>query len=102
MREIQLWDATRAVHEGLVTVRELSQHTTQILRAVDEARRPVLVSRHGRIVAKITPTTLRDELGQDAPPTAVSSLRAAGNEVLVAEEEAASRKWGSAEELRRP
>jgi prevent-host-death family protein len=37
------------------TVSELNQHTADVLREINESRRPALVTRHGRFVAMITP-----------------------------------------------
>ena len=37
------------------TVSELNQRTADVLREVNESRRPALVTRHGRFVAMITP-----------------------------------------------
>ncbi len=48
-----------AVNEGIVTVRELSRSTTQVFKALENRGRPILVTRHGRIIATIAPTTVR-------------------------------------------
>jgi prevent-host-death family protein len=54
--------AEQAVNEGVVSVRDLSRNATQILRAVEKLGKPVLVTRHGRIVATLSPLKVRDLL----------------------------------------
>ncbi len=58
------WDAQRVAEDGIVSVRDLSHHTTQVLKAVEDSGRPLLVSRHGKIVAQIAPTTFRHVMDQ--------------------------------------
>ena len=53
------WNEERLVREGIVSVRELSQHTTQVLRAIERRGRPILVTRHSKIVATMAPITMR-------------------------------------------
>jgi prevent-host-death family protein len=57
-------DAEEAVREGFVSVRDLSRNATQILRAVEKLGRPVLITRHGRIVATLAPVKARDILNR--------------------------------------
>jgi prevent-host-death family protein len=58
------FDARSAVRDrGFVGIRDLSQHTTEVVRAVVDAGMQVLVTKHGVVVAKIVPTTLRAEIG---------------------------------------
>jgi len=58
------WDARRVTEDGIVSVRDLSHHTTQVLKAVEASGCPVLVSRHGTIVASLAPTTFRHAIDQ--------------------------------------
>jgi prevent-host-death family protein len=58
--EVKEWDDTAVREEGIVSVRDLSQHTTQVIKAVEERGRAVFVTRHSRIVASITPVSMRD------------------------------------------
>jgi prevent-host-death family protein len=58
------WDERKVTEDGIVSVRDLSHHTTQVLKAVEESGRPVLVSRHGRVVASLAPTTFRHVVDQ--------------------------------------
>lgn len=53
------WSVERVRREGVVSVRELSQHTTQVLKCLEERGRPVFVTRYGKIVATMTPTSMR-------------------------------------------
>lgn len=46
--------------DGVVSVRELSRNTTQILRAIEQTRKPILITRHGKVVACLTPMSMRD------------------------------------------
>jgi antitoxin (DNA-binding transcriptional repressor) of toxin-antitoxin stability system len=52
-------DAEQAVHEGIVSVRDLSRYTPQILRAVEKLGKAVLITRHGRIIATLAPVDAR-------------------------------------------
>lgn len=49
-----------AVAEGVVTIRELSRFTTQVFKALERRGRPILVTRRGKVVASIAPTTMRE------------------------------------------
>lgn len=39
----------------LVTMRELNQHTADVIREINEKGTPALITRHGRFVAMLTP-----------------------------------------------
>ncbi len=52
----------QAVATGAVSVRDLSRYTTQVLQAVEESGAPLLITRHGQVVAELRATTLRDVL----------------------------------------
>ncbi len=54
------WDSATLSSDGVVSVRDLSQHTTQVLKAVEELGHPILVTRNGRVVASISPITTRE------------------------------------------
>jgi len=58
------WDVDKIIHDGVVAVRDLSQHTTQVLKAVEARGRPILVTRNGRVVASIAPITMREVVDQ--------------------------------------
>ena len=49
MREVNLASAR------IVTVRELTRATAEVLRSVNESGEPAVVTRHGRFVAVISP-----------------------------------------------
>jgi prevent-host-death family protein len=53
------WSARAAVKSGAVTVRELTHHTSEILGELAETGETVIITRHGRVVAKLVPTTLK-------------------------------------------
>ncbi len=53
------WDVKAAVTGGVVTVRELTHHTSQILDELTAQNQPVAVTRRGRVVATVEPTTMR-------------------------------------------
>jgi prevent-host-death family protein len=57
-------DAEQAVNEGVVTVRDLSRNATQILRAVEKLGKAVVITRHGRIVAALSPVNARQFVDQ--------------------------------------
>jgi prevent-host-death family protein len=40
---------------GLYTMRELNQHTADVIKRVNETRKPAVITRHGHFVALITP-----------------------------------------------
>jgi prevent-host-death family protein len=58
------WDVDTIINDGVVAVRDLSQHTTQVIKAVEARGRPVLVTRNGRVVASIAPITMREVVDQ--------------------------------------
>ena len=58
------WDVEAKVREGVVTVRELSQHTPEVLRCVEDLNRTVVVTRYGKIIAAIAPVTMRKVVDQ--------------------------------------
>ena len=62
------WDEQRVIEDGVVSVRDLSHHTTQVLKAVEKSGRPLLVSRQNKIVAFLAPTNLRQVLNQGTDP----------------------------------
>lgn len=68
-----------AVANGVVGVRELSMYTTQVLRAVEVYGSGVLVTRHGKVVAELTPTTMHAVLDRARGSTARSSGIKAGD-----------------------
>jgi prevent-host-death family protein len=76
-------EAREAVAEGIVSVRTLSRNTTQVLKAVEELRQGVLVSRHGRIVAEIIPRSSADLLDamRARDPDPVATLKAAERQI---------------------
>ncbi len=58
------WDEEGVLEEGIVSVRDLSHHTTQVLKAVEARGRSVFVTRHGKIVAALTPVEMRNVVDQ--------------------------------------
>lgn len=57
------WQAKTAVASGVVTVRELTHATSAILDELERQHDPVVVTRHGKIIALLAPTTARDVFG---------------------------------------
>jgi antitoxin (DNA-binding transcriptional repressor) of toxin-antitoxin stability system len=51
-------NAKQAVSEGLVSVRDLSRNATQILKACEDLNTPILITRHGRIIASLAPLSI--------------------------------------------
>lgn len=91
--EQKAW-SDRVVQEGVVSVRDLSQHTTQVLKAVEKRGRPVLVSRHSKIVATIAPITMREIVD-----TVIANDRDLRNSMSLAEEALSEGKTRSAAEV---
>lgn len=78
------WRPEKVIEDGFVAVRDLSQHTTQVLRAVEERGRPTLITRRGEVVATICPMAMRDAVAHivESTPDLNVSLRAA-DEALI-------------------
>jgi prevent-host-death family protein len=53
------WDLETAIRDGVITVRDLSHHTSEVLRHVVERAQPLAITKSGRIVAALTPMTMR-------------------------------------------
>lgn len=71
------WDEQKVIEDGIVSVRDLSHHTTQVLKAVEKSGRPLLVSRQNKIVAFIAPTNLRQVLNQGIDPDLQEAMKLA-------------------------
>jgi antitoxin (DNA-binding transcriptional repressor) of toxin-antitoxin stability system len=60
VEKVEEWSPDQLIREGIVSVRQLSQHTTQVLKAMEERGRPVFVTRHSKIIATMTPLSMRE------------------------------------------
>jgi prevent-host-death family protein len=60
---------TRRDSAQLYTMRELNQHTADVIREINESGQPAVITRHGRFVAIISPLT-----GTDVETVALSAI----------------------------
>lgn len=67
MAEKNGWDAKAAVAGGVVTVRELTHSTSAILDELQRQKEPVVITRHGKIIALLAPATGRELFSGLAP-----------------------------------
>ena len=61
------WDPKAAVEGGVVTVRELTHATSAVLDELERQQEPVLITRHGKVIAVVVPATARDVFGGIMP-----------------------------------
>jgi prevent-host-death family protein len=66
MPEEKVTDETlrAAVHDGVVTIRQLSHNTSLVVDLVSREGLPVVITRRGRIVASLTPVVMRTVVDQ--------------------------------------
>lgn len=54
------FDEDEVIRDGIITVRQLSHHTSRVLDAATKRNMPLAVTKHGKIVAAISSANMRE------------------------------------------